>query len=395
MTTDSNRAISSWTWPVLIILLVVAVASLLPSLSGRTVEAGATCNPTRPHDAGSFDQTIESGGLTREYLLHVPPSYSGADTVPLVLNFHGLGGTAGQQAAYSGLVTKADQEGFIVVMPQALETALVPVRHWNIVLFPTASGEPDDLGFIADLLDVLESELCIDSARIFATGMSNGAEMTSRVACSLSDRVAAVAPVAGVYYPPLSPDIPETPGCPALTRAVSLIAFHGTGDTIIPFDGGPGGVAGLQLTLRDIDDEIIPEWAALNGCGNVPVEEQVTEHVLLMRYQGCDQDATVTLYIVEGGGHQWPGVNAADEISATDLMWEFFQAHPFVAGEPAPTPQAPTPQATTQATTQSVVAPSTGASDRSSGANLVVWLVAGIAGIVVLAGAGWYTRRRA
>lgn len=116
--------------------------------------ASVGCDPARPHAAGDFDLTIESGGLTRDYILHVPPSYDGAEATPLVLNLHGLGSNAAEQADYSGLSQKADEAGFILVMPQGMSTASLSSRHWNfLTLIP---GDPDDVAFISDLLDALE-----------------------------------------------------------------------------------------------------------------------------------------------------------------------------------------------------------------------------------------------
>ena len=335
------------------------------------------CDPGRPHDAGTFDLSIESGGVSRDYLLHVPASYTGDETVPLVLNFHGLGPNATDQANLSNLPAKADVEGFIVVGSQGLGSTLIPTAHWNVVLAPTSIGEADDLGFVIDLLDALEAELCIDPEHVFVAGMSNGAEMASRLACSLSHRIAAVAPVAGVYFPPLSAEIPEAPGCPDTAGPVSIIAFHGDADTIVPFNGGMGDLEGIQLTFRDIDDVIMPEWAANNGCRTTPEEQQVTEHVRLLRYPGCDQGAGLELYVVAGGRHQWPGAedfpqpDAADEISATDLMWDFFQAHPLVEAPPATATPAPA--------NEGIAAPSTGRGGSSDFPNAALWAVGGLA----------------
>ncbi|MCH7719154.1 MAG: hypothetical protein IIB21_06755, partial [Chloroflexi bacterium] len=216
----------------------------------------------------------------------------------------------------------ADTAGFIVVAPQGLGD---PANH----NFATLTPEPDDVLFTNDLLDELESQLCIDTARVFSTGMSNGAQMSTRLGCSLSERIAAIAPVAGWYYPPFSPNFPSEPDCIS-TRPVAVIAFHGTADSIIPFEGGPGI---FGILFRSFEDEIMPEWAAHNGCDSTPVEEQVTQNVRLLRQENCDEDATLELYVVEGGGHVWPGaIGATQEISATDLMWEFFQTHPLPAG---------------------------------------------------------------
>ena len=355
-------------------------------VGSSALAASTDCDPARPHTAGDFNEMIVSGAFTRDYLLHVPPSYTGDKAVPLVVNIHGLGSSAAGQANYSGLPAKADAEGFIVVMPQGLSTALVAQPHWNIVLL---GAEPDDLGFIDDLLSALESQLCVDSDRIYAAGMSNGAQMSSRLACSLSNRIAAAAPVSGVYFPPLAIELPE-PECPS-ARPVPIIAFHGTADTIIPFNGGPLGEAiGFDFTLRDIDDEIIPEWAVRNGCDSVPTEEQVTANVRLIRYQGCDKGATVELYVIGGGAHVWPGAtdfpdpDVNDEISANDLMWDFFVAHPFVAqpvgGLAVDLDASATPLDTAQS---------------SGGAGLLAGLIAAVAtGAIAATGGAWYARRR-
>ena len=314
--------------------------------------------------------------------------------MPLILNWHGLGGTASGQQFFSGLPAKADEAGFIVVAPQGLN---------NSHNFLTLSPEPDDVGFAADLLDALGSELCIDPAQVFSTGLSNGALMSVRLACNLADRFAAIGPVAGVYFPPAIVEVSDEPPCTS-TRPVAVIAFHGTADGVIPFDGGPGI---FDITWRDVDDEILPEWAAHNGCASVPTDEQVSENVRLVRYQECDEGATVELYVIEGGGHTWFGaLGDTQDINATDLMWEFFQAHPMPAAqELAPTPtRTPEPAATTSpaqpsATALSAALPATGAGDSSGGAGVaggqVAVLAAAIAaGAIALIGAAWWVRRR-
>ena len=364
-----------------------------------------TCDPARPHAAGDFEETITSGGVTREYILYVPPSYTGAETVPVVLNWHGLGSNAGEQQDYSELPAKADEAGFIVAAPQGLGD---PASH----NFTTIVPEPDSVLFTNDLLDELESQLCIDTARVFSTGLSNGAQMSTRLACNASERIAAIAPVAGWYFPPAIVQLSAEPPCSS-TRPVSIIAFHGAADAVIPFDGGPGN---FDLTYRDIDDEVLPEWAEHNGCAGAPAEEQAAPGVRLVRYADCDQGATVELYVVEdadgagpgteGGGHTWPGSTfvrqrppetkaliglTTHEISATDLMWEFFQAHAQPAAqEPVPTPTTSAPQPTATALS------ATGADDSSSNAGVLAGIIAAVAaGAIALGGgAAWYARRR-
>lgn len=283
----------------------------------RSARTSARCTPARPHEPGSFSETLTSAELEREYILRIPASYKGEDATPLVVNLHGYGSNAIQQVIYSGLPAKGDEAGFIVVTPQG--TGDKP--HWNFTTFE--SGAPDDVAFIEDLLDTLDSELCIDPARVYATGISNGAAMSVTLACRLSDRIAAIAPVAGVFF---------FPGCPS-TRPVSVIAFHGTDDKLVPFEGRPA--ASSSLPVPPIEQSV-QEWATHNGCAEEPERVPVTESVRLLRYEGCDEGATVELYVIEGGGHTWPGAaidipfgDTTREISATDLLWSFFEAHPM------------------------------------------------------------------
>ena len=407
--TNEQKAISpSWTWALAAIVLTAVLAAALISMASGPASAAdpGTCDPARPHAAGGFDETITSGGVTREYILHVPPSYTGSETVPVVLNFHAFSRNASDQQDYSDLPAKADEAGFIVVAPQGLGDP----AGWNFLIL---APEPDDVGFTADLLDALGSELCIDTARVFSTGASNGAQMSTRLACNASERIAAIAPVAGWYFPPAIVQLSAEPPCSS-TRPVPIIAFHGAADPLIPFDGGPGT---LDLVFRDIDDEVIPEWAEHNGCAGVPTEEQAAPGVRLVRYADCDQGATVELYVIEdadgagpgteGGGHTWPGSTfvlppetkariglTTHEISANDLMWDFFQAHALPAAEePAPTPTSSVPQPT--ATALSVALPATGAGGSSGGANSAGWVIVATAAAVMVAlgGAAWWVRR--
>ena len=387
------------------VLGVVKPPALLPG--------AGTCDPTGPPETGNFDRTIvTSDGREREYLLHVPPSYTGADALPLVFYLHGTSGTT-HQGEHFGLAAKADEAGFILVSPQGTATSFVTATHWNFTMLEQfiAPETPNDVAFIAELLDTLESELCVDAARVYATGMSSRGLMSSRVGCSLDDRVAAVAPISGIYFPPFSTDLLIEPACDT-TRPVPIIAFHGTADRCIVFEAGvmdcsdphddPYGNIGLRL--RGVEDEILPDWAAHNGCATGPNVDRPAENLHVVRYQDCDQGADVVLYAFEGGPHAFyerdPGW---EEISSVDLIWEFFLAHPMPAAqEPAPTPT-PTPASTTAAPQPAadvlpIALPATGAGGSSGSAGAAGWpaavLAAAIAaGAIALGGAAWWMRR--
>jgi polyhydroxybutyrate depolymerase len=281
----------------------------------------AACSPARSHAPGAFDETITSGGTERTYILHIPARYNGEEALPLVLNLHGFGSNATQQARYSGFPERADEEGFVLITPQG--TGGRP--FWNAFDIPTL---PDDVALMSNLVDVIQQDLCIDGDRVYATGISNGAAMSSRLACDLSDRIAAIGAVAGLSYPR---------NC-ATARPIPVIAFHGTADAVVPYEGGPI-MAGLsqQLGLQAPPvQETVANWAEHNACANIPLEEQMSGSVSIIAYDGCEEAAAVVFYAIDGGGHTWPGAidvarlgATTHEISATDLIWEFFVAHPM------------------------------------------------------------------
>jgi polyhydroxybutyrate depolymerase len=323
------------------VLLVVAASA--PRLVSPPVASAAVCSPL-PHAPGNVARTIVSGGITRTYELHIPPGYDGVTPMPLVLDYHGRGSNIAQQIFVADLYARADAQGFLVATPQGRSTTNSPPNHWNITQVPTNLGEADDVLFSSQMIDDVAAQVCVDVARVYSTGMSNGGQMSVRLGCSLSSRIAAIAPVAGVYYPPLLSGQNET--CPD-TRPMPIMAFHGTDDDTIPFDGG----AGTQgLIFRDIDDVVMPAWASRNGCDPMPSTSLAAPGVNLIEYGNCDDGATAALYAVfdydgdgpatTGGGHIWPGspympAGHTNAIEATDLMLAFFAQFtlPCAAGD--------------------------------------------------------------
>lgn len=314
-----------------LILAGAVAANAWPAPAARQAAAvGETCSPARPHASGTTVKSLLSGGLMRSYRLHVPPSYTGADPVPVVFSFHGLGSSAIEQEIYSGFSAKSDTDGFIAVFPEGTIGA-GGLRHWNAWQF--APPEPDDVAFTAAMIDALAASLCIDQSRVYTAGMSNGAMMSVRLACSLSGRIAAFGPVAGAYYPPMSLNVNASETCPD-TAVRPMIAFHGTADATVPFNGG--GNVGYRLPLDDNTpaDDVLSSWAAHGGCAGARQETQVDTEVRLVQYGSCVGGAVMQLYIVDGGGHTWPGSfdvpglgYTTHQISATDLMWDFFSGY--------------------------------------------------------------------
>jgi polyhydroxybutyrate depolymerase len=260
------------------------------------------------------DRSFEVGGRTVR--VHVPPSYDPARRTPLVLNLHGYSYDGARQAALSHMLATSDSAGFIAVHPDGHHSP----RGWNagVCCGSAASSGADDTAWILAVLDGLEAELCVDSDRVYATGLSNGAFMAYRLACEAADRFAAVAPVAGVV---------GTPTC-APSRPVPIFHVHGTSDPIIPYGGG--GWNGNEPVATTID-----RWVTANACTTTTTTYQHGDATCVTR-GGCTDGADVTLCTIDGGGHQWPGGDSigtisgtkSDDLIATEAMWAFFAAHP-------------------------------------------------------------------
>ncbi len=278
-----------------------------------TPASNAACNPTRPHDSGESNQTVTSGGLERTYISHVPPGYDGTTPMPLVLVFHGYAENARIMLDYSEMGKTADEHGFIVVAPNGAGDP----PHWNAMLLPDGAN---DVQFVRDLLAKLDNELCTDPARTFATGFSNGSSMSLRLSCDLPERIRATGHVAEV-------DAHCVPKAPA-------IIFQGAVDPLVPMDGGgvyfPGEGTGVTPPVRST----VKSWAEAEGCDAAnPTITKPSAHVELTAYNGCQAgNGAVQLYVVDGGGHAWPGGSEAfgdpamntREINASELIWQFF-----------------------------------------------------------------------
>ena len=285
-----------------------------------------------PLGPGDHTRTVHVGELDRSYRVHVPPREEREKPVPVVLAFHGGGANAANMAAFSGLDDKADEAGFIVVYPEG--TGRLPrmlTFNAGACCGHAAATNVDDVAFTRALLDDLATVTDIDERRVYATGMSNGAMMAHRLGVELSDRIAAIAPVGG----PMGLDECR-PG-----RPVPVIHFHGDADEFAPFAGGRGrGISGtdFQSVKRSVSG-----WVEADGCRVDPEINTLADSeddgtsVRLERHGDGQDGAEVVLVVIEGGGHTWPGREprlralgrSTREISANDLMWEFFERHPM------------------------------------------------------------------
>jgi polyhydroxybutyrate depolymerase len=277
-------------------------------------------------------RSIEVDGMTRTYRVFIPAA--AVQPMPLVFVLHGGGGAgAGMEAlARGGFTDRAQSEGFAVVYPDAFR------RNWNDGRkdAPSAAARRniDDVAFISALIDAISAETQIDPGRVFAAGLSNGAMMALRLGCDLADRIAGVAAVAGT----LAKD--HLSAC-APARAISVLVMNGTGDPLVPYDGGPLMFAGRSRGTLAGTGETLAIFRNHNVCAGAPVtallqDRDEADGVRIERtvWAGCAGGATVVLYRMQGAGHVWPGgIHARPDITgrttgdidATSEIWAFFE----------------------------------------------------------------------
>lgn len=265
----------------------------------------------------TVSESISSGGDERTYRIHLPDDYRPYRPTPVILTFGGRGESSEKIESYSGF----DDLEAIAVYPDGLPTDNGQTG-WEGA--PYASSA-DDVLFVSDLLDDLQSTLCVDPRRIYADGKSNGGGFAALLACQLSDRIAAFGMVAGAFYPGTSDGC--EPGAP-----VSIVDFHGTADTVINYDGDTSRMGSTLPAIMDWT----ASWADYDGCDSTPNSEDIGSDVVEFDYQNCADGSAVQHYRIVGGGHTWPGATiengpgvTTQTISATQIMWRFFLAHPL------------------------------------------------------------------
>ncbi|MBN8678255.1 MAG: T9SS type A sorting domain-containing protein [Chitinophagales bacterium] len=265
--------------------------------------------------------TIQSGGLTREYLLYIPAAYTGNTAVPLIFNLHGYTSSNLEQMFYADFRPIADTANFLIVLPNGTIDAQGN-RHWNTFI---GNSNVDDVGFIRDLLNSLESTYNIDANRVYSTGMSNGGFMSYSLACELNDRITAIASVTGsMIQSKLNACNPARP--------VPVMEIHGTSDNTVPYNGLPAA------TFVSIP-ALLNTWAGLNNCNPVPTitpvpNNNTTDGCTAERqiYTGGEYGSTVEHFKVIGGGHTWPGSAfnigiTNQDFSACKEIWRFFSQY--------------------------------------------------------------------
>jgi polyhydroxybutyrate depolymerase len=279
-------------------------------------------------DEKNISGSIEHEARNRTYLLHLPLKYNSTQRYPLVLVLHGGGGNAANAARQSEMSAKADREGFIVVYPNGTGRTerFFTWNAWNCCDY-AFENKIDDVGFFRKLIAKLESEYSIDPNQIYATGFSNGAMMCHRLAVELSEKIAAIAPVAGS----LNSDDPK------LEHPVSVLIIHGTADDYVLY---AGGAPHLRYKGNPRIDRCVAYakefWVKHNVC-KTPPEIKESGNIIHEIFSSGKNATSVEVYTIKEGGHSWPGskpglyygnINApSQEIHATNLIWDFFKHH--------------------------------------------------------------------
>jgi polyhydroxybutyrate depolymerase len=299
------------------------LAALACGRSGFFTPAASESAP-----AGEIRREIRHDGLDRSYLLYIPASLPPDADVPLVFIFHGGTGNAKSAVRMSGFNELADRYGFLAAYPNGTNRLGDDfLLTWNAggCCAYAQEYDVDDVGFVRAVAADVQSMFSIDERRIYAAGMSNGAMLSHRLGCEAADLFAAVAPVAGTLnFPACDPSQP-----------VSVIAFHGTADEHVPYEGGYGPKALVDVDYASMENSMA-FWVSADRCEEDPQKDSFAD-IRHDAWFGCANTTAVELYTVVGGGHAWPGgpggeagrEGSTTTIDATQLIWEFFAAHPM------------------------------------------------------------------
>jgi polyhydroxybutyrate depolymerase len=287
---------------------------------------------------GEYGRKLKHAGKDRFYEIHVPSSYDKSKPTPVVLVFHGGAGYPSAVRYQSGMDSVSDKNGFIVVYPAGTGKLFNDrLLIWNDGRRYKDGSAPgaNDVGFIALLIDDLAGLFNIDRKRIYACGISNGAQFSYRLAKQLSDRIAAIAVIAGqrsakdAYFS-------------APTKPMPIMQFSGKKDIYAPYNGGEPhkGTKFFKVkfeTKLDPVEEVIRSWVEFNKCPPKPARMKKVGNAVMKQYGPGSDGAEVVLWTLEDGGHTWPGgkvfpseiktgvghINT--DIFASELMWRFFK----------------------------------------------------------------------
>jgi polyhydroxybutyrate depolymerase len=294
---------------------------------------GLGCSQVSRYQTQASKASLVWDGLTRTYQVHVPNNLKPGAALVLVL--HGGGGSGAYAARHTAMSEVADREGFIAVYPDGTAplSAVNNLRTWNAVHCCSGAYQDgvDDVGFLTALIQKMQATYPIDSKRIYATGNSNGAMMAYRLAAEKSELIAAIAPLSGSIGgdPDTSDSDDSIKIIPTPKNPVAVAIFHGTADDTVLYQGGEGQPMPGSRHRYDLSvAESSQFWVKANNCNPLP-QQQSAPLVGLERYSSCDEGSEVWVYSLKDFGHRWDmTIPILADKSGSDLIWEFFAAHP-------------------------------------------------------------------
>jgi polyhydroxybutyrate depolymerase len=316
----------------------VAIVAILTLIAMATPQSSLAKSVAAPPPIAPWDrlESVWLQGFNRRFIVHVPTTFDTRHKRAVVIMLHGAGGTGQQAMEQTGWDRKADHEDFIAVFPDGLAehpkqppNFLFNPLTWNEGSGRHASGKRNDpdVEFIGYIIETVENRYGADPDRVFVTGFSNGASMTFRAGVELSNQLAAIAPVAGHL---LVHDH-------KLQRPLPMLYIIGRADPLELPEGGGLRIRGERVEQPPIEQNLA-QWRQLDGCPLKPATDVRSGSIEIVRFDDCGDQAEVVEYFIDDMGHVWPGgVNRlperlvgkpSDKIIATDVIWNFFKAHP-------------------------------------------------------------------
>ena len=291
-------------------------------------EGGPTLSVDKPSEQKTINITFD--GVARNFIVYLPSGYNNSGKMPLIFAIHGGSGTPEGMINIANFKTIADRDKVVLVYPEGVQ------KNWNDGR-PTAPNQLgiNDVGFFNQMCDYMINNYSVDAKKIYATGISNGGFMSTRLGCELSNRIAAIAVNAATIEATTI-----APNCKP-NRPVPALYIHGTTDPLVPFLGGQitaGGTAGGTILSHF---QVIEKWVALNGCNSTPTITDLPDiandgtTIKQRVYSGGANGSEVVSYVVLNGGHTWPQgyqyLNEAiigktsQDMNACEVIWTFFK----------------------------------------------------------------------
>ena len=291
-------------------------------------EGGPTLSVDKPSEQKTINITFD--GVARNFIVYLPSGYNNSGKMPLIFAIHGGSGTPEGMINIANFKTIADRDKVVLVYPEGVQ------KNWNDGR-PTAPNQLgiNDVGFFNQMCDYMINNYSVDVKKIYATGISNGGFMSTRLGCELSNRIAAIAVNAATIEATTI-----APNCKP-NRPVPALYIHGTTDPLVPFLGGQisaGGTAGGTILSHF---QVIEKWVALNGCNSTPTITDLPDiandgtTIKQRVYSGGTNGSEVVSYVITNGGHTWPQgyqyLNEAiigktsQDMNACEVIWTFFK----------------------------------------------------------------------